>query len=327
MRRCAALRGLWLLPVLALAGCMTPQAARLQAVPPVAVELREVPFHAQAAHQCGPATLAMALGHLGQSVTPEALSRSLYLPARAGTLTEELVAQARQRGALPVPVAPSLQALADSLAEGVPVIILQNNGLSWYSVWHYALVVGVDPARGQMLLRSGPDPRLRLSWSVLDRTWARSGRWAIRLLPAAGPWPATVSADALVPPLLALARQRPDLAVAALRQGLSRWPQAVPLWLALAAAHEVGAGEAITTADLPAAERVLREGLQAVPQQPLLLNNLADVLLRQGRAREALPLARQAVAGADRAETRDTLATVEAAVRTDVQTPPGRRRR
>ena len=58
----------------------------------------------------------------------------------------------------------------------------------------------------------------------------------------------------------------------------------------------------------------LRDALAVQPEQPLLLNNLADVLLRGGRPDEALPLARQALRGADRAEIRDTLRAVEAAL-------------
>jgi hypothetical protein len=32
----------------------------------------------------------------------------------------------------------------EEVAAGHPVIVLQNLGLSWYPVWHYAVVVGYD---------------------------------------------------------------------------------------------------------------------------------------------------------------------------------------
>lgn len=293
--------------VLALSGCMTPQALRLREQPPAPVELTGVPYFAQQDHQCGPATLAMVLGYLGQPVSPESLAPDLYLPAREGTLAQELTAQARRHGYLPEQLAPDLRALTQALADGTPVIVLQNNGLSWYPLWHYAVLIGVDPARGEVILRSGAQQRLTESWSVFDRTWARGERWAIRLLDPRQPWPVSTKADALVPQLLAFARTQPALAMPALRQGVARWPQQVALWLALANAEEGGAG-------VKAAEAVLREGLAALPDTPWLLNNLADALLRQGRASEALPLAQRAVAGMDRQETRDTLQAVEAAL-------------
>lgn len=293
--------------VLMLTGCMTPQALDLRRQPPAPVELTEVPYFPQQDYHCGPATLAMVLGHLGQSVTPESLAPDLYIPARTGTLPQELMAQSRRHGYLPEKLAPDLRALTQALADGTPVIVLQNNGLSWLPVWHYAVLIGVDPARGQVILRSGGERRLSLSWSVFDRTWARGERWAIRLLDPRQPWPASADAAALVPQLLALARTQPALALPGLRQAVTRWPRQSALWLALANVEEALHG-------LQGGERVLREGLQAVPGNPWLLNNLADVLLRAGRAHEALPLARQALAGAERAETRATLQAVEAAL-------------
>ena len=51
-----------------------------------------------------------------------------------------------------------------------------------------------------------------------------------------------------------------------------------------------------------------------MPEAPWLLNNLADVLTRNGQPKAAIPLARRALQQLDRAETRATLAAAEAAV-------------
>lgn len=289
---------------LLLSACMTTQALDLRTQPPASVELSDVPFYAQRDFHCGPATLAMVMTYLGRPATPDELAPDLYLPGRQGTLTDELVAQARVRGFIPERLPPTLRALADAVQAGSPVIVLQNNGLSWYPIWHYAVLIGVDAARGEVVLRSGEQRRLVMSWSVLERTWARGGHWAIRLLPVAGEWPASAAEPEITRQLLAMARPAPGQARTGLQQAVRRWPQGLPLWLALSEVSErlEGAG---------AGEKVLREGLAALPEQPWLLNNLADLLRRQGRAREALPLAQRALAQSDRTEIRDTLQAIE----------------
>ncbi|MEL0028569.1 MAG: hypothetical protein VW625_07920 [Perlucidibaca sp.] len=281
MRRLA--RGLAAMLLASLAGCMTPQALDLRQQPPAPVELADVPFFLQQDFHCGPATLAMVMTYLGQPVTPDALAPDLYPERLPG----------------------ELRALADAVHTGAPVIVLQNNGLSWLPLWHYAVLIGVDATRGEMVLRSGDQRRLTESWSVFDRTWARGDRWAIRLLPVAGTWPDTVSEKEVTRQLLAMVRPAPGAALTGLRQAVTRWPRSLPRWLALADAseHEQGAR---------AGEAALREGLLALPGQPWLLNNLADLLRRSGRAGEALPLAQQALAADDREEIRDTLRAIEA---------------
>lgn len=292
---------------LVLSACMTPQALDLRGQPPQAVELSAVPFYAQREYQCGPAALAMVMSYLGRAITPDELAPSLYIPDREGTLADELLAQSRMRGFVPERLTPDLRVIAQAVAEGSPVIVFQNNGLSWYPVWHYAVVIGVDAARGKVILRSGEEPRLVMSWSVFDRTWTRSGRWAIRLLPVTAEWPASAALPVVSRQLLAMSRVAPAFALTGVRRALQRWPQEVPLWLALAKVTEQEQG-------LASAEAVLREGLLALPEAPWLLNNLADVLTRSGQPSEALTLARRALQQLDRAETRATLAAAEAAL-------------
>ena len=62
------------------------------------------------------------------------------------------------------------------------------------------------------------------------------------------------------------------------------------------------------------AESTLRELVRRQPQYGAGLNNLADLLLKAGRAQEALPFAERAVAVLDIPATRATLAAAHAAV-------------
>lgn len=293
--------------LVSLSACMTPAAVQLRQQAPVSVELTQVPYFAQDDYQCGPATLAMVMGSLGHDVLPEALTPHLYLPGRQGSLAEEMQALSRRHGFLPVPVKGRLPGLVHALQEGSPVIVRQNNGLSFAPIWHYAVVIGVDTAAQRVILRSGAERRQLLTLSQLDRTWARGDYWAMRLLPVDREWPASIKARDVVPGLLAMRHVAPDAALAGLRRAAWRWPTEVPLWLALA--DLAGSRDG-----LPAAEQVLRDALVVLPEQAWLLNNLADVLLRQGRPAEALPLARQARRLSDSPVVQATLDAVEKAL-------------
>src|SRR5437763_1585351 len=74
------------------AGCaqLVPQTVALRTAwpqgVPLTTELKSVPFFPQEDYQCGPAALATVLAYTGTSVTPEALVKQLFVPARQGSL-------------------------------------------------------------------------------------------------------------------------------------------------------------------------------------------------------------------------------------------------
>ncbi|MDN3919952.1 PA2778 family cysteine peptidase [Roseateles violae] len=268
-----------------LAGCASapPQLQRLNADWPAAlpprVELTEAPFFAQDEHQCGPAALAMLLQAAGVAVTPAQLLPAVYLPGRQGSLQQELLAATRRHGLPAYRLAPQLDALLRELAAGHPVLVFQNLSLPVYPVWHYALAIGYDRARGSLILHSGREARSEISLAAFERTWARAGHWALLALPPEQ-LPATAGPAAATESLAALER----LDAAAARRGyaaaLGRWP-AEPLLL-LGAGNSAHAG-----GDLEAAEAAYRAAVQARPGLADGWNNLAQVLIELGRPDEA----------------------------------------
>ena len=91
--------------LLCLGACATPpQTLLVLGAPPSSLprhaELTDVPYFAQDAYQCGPASLAMTLSAAGIAVTPETLKPELYLPERHGSLQIEMLAAARRQGAV-----------------------------------------------------------------------------------------------------------------------------------------------------------------------------------------------------------------------------------
>ncbi|MEJ2087904.1 MAG: PA2778 family cysteine peptidase, partial [Gammaproteobacteria bacterium] len=144
-----------------------------------AIELSEVPFFPQNRYQCGPAALATVLVASGVDITPDRLVPEVYLPSRRGSLQIELQAAARRHGRLPYELAPDLEVLLDTVTTGMPVLVLQNLGFSWLPRWHYGVVVGYDPGRSAVLLRSGRERRRAEPVGRFQRTWSLAGRWAV----------------------------------------------------------------------------------------------------------------------------------------------------
>jgi ABC-type bacteriocin/lantibiotic exporter with double-glycine peptidase domain len=137
----------------------------------------------QKAYQCGPAALATLLQDQGIPWSPEQLVPEVYVPARQGSLQAEMLAAARARGLVAYPLRPELDAILREVAAGRPVLVLQNLGLSWLPRWHYAVIVGYDLARGEIVLRSGLHERHVNGFARFERTWRRAGRWAFVVTP------------------------------------------------------------------------------------------------------------------------------------------------
>ena len=267
--------------------------------------LAQVPFFSQVDYQCGPAALAMVLAADGAAVSAESLVAQVYLPAREGALQVEMLGAARRHGRLAVVLPPRLDAVLAEVASGRPVIVLQNLALPVLPRWHYAVVIGFDVDRREILLHSGTTARLAMPMSVFERTWARSEHWAmVATTPAA--LPASPDAAALLAASVALERVDPAAgghAYAALTQ---RYPDLYGAWFGLGnASHAVG--------DLGAAQQAFARATRIDPQAADAWNNLALTQLALGRVAEANAAAQRAVAlGGPRAERyRQTLDAIE----------------
>lgn len=248
--------------------------ASVIAPPPdqAATELVAAPFFPQAEYQCGPAALATVLVHSGIATTPEALAPEVYLPGRLGSLQLELQASARRAGRIPYTLAAGPEALLAELEAGHPVLVLQNLGLRSLPRWHYAVVIGYDPARQRVILRSGTERRRQERWSRFMASWERAGFWGL-VIPRPGELPASGTADHIGPQL---ARQEallePALAQAAWERALGRWPGEADILFATANARRF-------RGDPEGAAALYRRLLLAAPAHMSGRNNFADLLL------------------------------------------------
>lgn len=295
--------------VLLLSACAAPlQSERLATSDfPQPVELTSVVFFPQDDYQCGPAALAMALDWAGVKTSADALVPEVYLPERQGSLQLELIASARRHGTVPYVLRPKLADLLAEVAAGEPVIVLQNLGLSWFPRWHYAVVVGFDLERDEIVLRSGREARHILPLETFEYTWRRSDYWAV-VIASPDKIPRTAEELPYLQSVVALERlQLWDATSTAYRAALARWPDSLLAQLGLGNSR-------YALNDLAGAEAAYRTATSAHPDAGVAFNNLAQTLADQQRWQEAEVAVQRALAlGGPHAEAyRETLAEIQA---------------
>ena len=291
-----------------LAGCVSlPQSDALQATGgaglPKRMELESVPFFAQEDYQCGPAALAMAMNAAGVAVSPDSLTDQVYLPERKGSLQVEMLASARRHGLLAYELAPELKDVLAEVAAGNAVIVLQNQGLwSFYPYWHYAVVIGYDLEKKQVLLHSGARARRSMPLGLFEFIWVDGKRWAMVALPP-GRLPASAR-EANSAAAAAALEQTGRIAEARLAYTalLQRWPANLVGLMGLG-------NTSYALGKRAEAEAAFSQATIAHPLAAAAFNNLAQTLADQGKLDAALAAARKAVSlgGADLPAAQATL--------------------
>lgn len=275
------------------------------------VQLEQVPFFPQEDYQCGPAALATVLQASNVDIFPEALVSQVFVPARQGSLQIEMLAAARRSGRISQLLAPDLEALLVQVQAGKPVLVMQNLGLSWYPQWHYAVVVGFDLPRGEIVLRSGLVRDYRISLALFERTWQRAEHWAVVLL-APGELPTDDREDAYFQAVTAFGAM-PNTQNRALElayeAGLSRWTNSRNLGMARANLF-------YTQGDINSAIGAYEKIIGQSPDYAAAHNNLAQALLDLGELEEAKVHAELAVkiGGSFSENYLQTLAAIETAL-------------
>lgn len=172
---------------LLLSGCQTPpQTLQLQAAPPAIAKqhlIGQVPFYPQQDYYCGPTTLAEVAAFYGNRQDPVAIAPQTFIPDLQGTLQIEMAAATRQLGLLAYTQRGSMSQLLSLVAADMPVIVLQNNSISWWPQWHYAVVIGYDLDSAELILHTGVTPNYRLDFATFERTWQRGQYWLLLMLP------------------------------------------------------------------------------------------------------------------------------------------------
>ncbi len=271
--------------LLILSSCAsTPQSRKILAEPPaslpLAVELTSTPFYPQLEYQCGPAALETVLEFRGAKTSLEELSREIYIPARKGSLQIEMTAAARRHGMLPYKLAPQMLDLFTEIAAGNPVLVFQNLSFQWYPQWHYAVVIGYDIRRHEIILRSGTTRRWVTTFEVFERTWQRANYWALVIVPV-GKIPKTAKPQPYLKTAFAFEETgHTKLALTAYQSATRRWPDVAATWLTLG-------NMAFQNHRWQEAINAFSTAARIEPTSPVSWNNLAYALHDAGCASQA----------------------------------------
>jgi hypothetical protein len=271
------LRAVILFIVISLGGCATaPQTAQLldhTSGLPKHYEISKVGFFPQKKYQCGPAALATVFQFAGVDVLPEDLVPEIYLPARQGSLQIEILAASRRHDLVAYHIEPYMEDLLKEVAAGNPVLVLQNLGLSWLPSWHYAVVVGFNLTTKTLVLRSGVE---------------KSHYWGIVVL-SPDVLPETAQPQRYIKTIIGLESIKHwHAAQTAYKTALHRWPNNL---IAL-----IGLGNSsYQLKDLATAEQAFRTAIHYHPDSAPANNNLAQILLEEGKFSEAKTYALHAI--------------------------------
>ncbi|WP_346798546.1 PA2778 family cysteine peptidase [Halomonas sp. Bachu 37] len=274
-----------------LTGCATAvhlQDTTLRSLPQQ-VLLVDVPFHAQSEYQCGPASLAMVLNHRDIDTTVEELIPQVFLPGRDGSLQPEMLATTRRHAKVAFPIDASMDALLKEVAAGHPVVVMQNLALPAWPMWHYAVAIGYDLQKQEIILHSGENREHSMAFSRFDATWARSDRWGFIVLP-----PGELPSDT--------APYRAMDAISSFEE-VQGARAALPSWLALSTAYpdfamgHFARGNALyATNSVSSAQRAFRRAIQEDDSLGAAWLNLGLLQAQQGEHDEALESLHQAAA-------------------------------
>ncbi len=247
----------------------------------------------------------MVLAWIGYPVHADDLVGQVYSFARRGSLPTDMTGAARRHGLVAYSISTLRDVIAEVAAEN-PVIILQNLGSRERPRWHYAVVVGYDLVREQIILRSGLTRRAVSSFGHFERAWAPSGRWGLLVLPPRR-LPATVNEQARLEAIVGLERAHQwQAAVEAYEVTHERWPQSLGALIGLGNSR-------YALNDFAGAEQAFRLATRGHSEAAAAFNNLAHVLAELGRGEEALTAARRAVelTGSSEPAYRATLMKIE----------------
>jgi tetratricopeptide (TPR) repeat protein len=252
--------------------------------------LLKLEFIPQKKNLCGPTVLKMASQQYLPKVPFETYKQFTFREKAEGTFKSDMISSTRRLGLSPYRV-PTLETMFQEIDQGRPVIIFQNLGLSWYTMWHYSLLVGYNSEKNIVYLHSGTTPYDHMGFSLFVRTWHRGENWSYVVVPPdVIPDHATID-EALDNATVFENLKEKELAKKVYAAMSTKWPDRFEPYLGLA--------------NLFYEEKNLKEAIQEIllalkasPNHPALLYNLASLYHETGESKKAQELKKKTLAAA-----------------------------
>lgn len=229
-------------------------------------EIKGVGFVDQSDRYCGPAVLAMALRWGGQDISIEESAALVYSPFSEGSFQSDMISASRRRGMMAVTIH-NLSDLLTEVAADHPVIVFENLSFSWAPRWHYALIVGYDLSKQEIIMHSGHDAFFRWDIEKFERSWQLGEYWGLVVLPA-GELAISASELAHVTAAVGLENvKKYDEAEISYLKILKKWPASLVAMIGLANVYYQKGNRA-------EAVHWLHEALRLYPESQIAQHNL-----------------------------------------------------
>jgi len=144
-------------------------------------KVENVRFYSQRAYQCGPASLAGVLNFYGYAVTPDQIAREIFRDNIQGTVTLDMVLNAREKGFSARWYNGSANDIQCAVDGGVPLIVMIDLGFANLRKYHYMVVFGYG--QEGVTVNSGKERGKLMSWDRFFYHWKRTKYWTLRIEP------------------------------------------------------------------------------------------------------------------------------------------------
>jgi predicted double-glycine peptidase len=145
--------------------------------------MSNVPYVQQMTNYCGPASLTSVLNYWGTSTDQKTVGKGCYDAQIQATNGADMMLYARSKGFSAYSWNSDMNDLKTKLADGVPVIVLQDISLRDTS-GHYRVITGYDSKQRVFYMNDPYEPMNKwMNENTFSKLWSKHGNWALLVCP------------------------------------------------------------------------------------------------------------------------------------------------
>lgn len=139
----------------------------------------DVPFYPQEVYQCGPASLAGVMNYWNIKVTPDEITKEIYIESVRGTLNIDMVLYPQKKGLIAEQYSGGMNDLKKNIDTNYPVIVLVDYGFSIFQSNHFMVVIGYN--EHGVIVNSGKDKGKFILEKDFIKAWKRTKFWTLKI--------------------------------------------------------------------------------------------------------------------------------------------------